>query len=237
MLSHIRFPALFAAVLAALAAVPAQTALAQSNDVFEIKRGDDTLPPLDEYDNIPKGMMLSEEERKEDAVASAEENNSLTTADGKIKIAYNYENALKKYKAGEIQDIMTSLEALASNGHHGAEELLGVIYRMGQGGIEKHENRAFKLLSKAAESDRPLAQHHLGIMYFLGEAVNKDPVQALKWISIAIIYYPDGPEKVQARQDRESILTNMSRRERENAHIQAREFLEKRGVAHLLDIR
>jgi hypothetical protein len=29
----------------------------------------------------------------------------------------------------------------------------------------------------------------------------------------------------------------MSRRERENAHIQAREFLEKRGVAHLLDIR
>src|SRR5690606_8909362 len=127
-----------------------------------------------------------------------------------------YEKCMEMYREGQYKEIFPSLEALASAGHRGAEELLGIMYRLGQG-MDKNAPRAQKLLISAANADRPLAQHHLGIMYFQGETQEKDLVEALMWLQIASILYPEDPEKKQASSDRDAVITKLSRRERDTA--------------------
>src|SRR5690606_1274004 len=96
------------------------------------------------------------------------------------RVEFSYEDCLEMYSAGKFEAIFPSLETLAAGGHRGAEELLGIMYRLGHG-TEKNLNRAQKLLTSAANSDRPLAQHHLGIMYYAGETQEKNLVEALMW--------------------------------------------------------
>lgn len=147
----------------------------------------------------------------------------------------NYDAIIDLYRQGKYDQIVGTLQSLAVAGHQGAEELLGIMYRQGQG-VPKDPAKALDLLTKAALANRPLAQHHLGIVYFLGEGVTKDPITSLMWLDIAVLHYPDGPEKERAKQDRDNVYSQMSRRDRDYAQHLVRDWLNERGEAHLLDL-
>ena len=59
---------------------------------------------------------------------------------------------------------------------------------------------------------------------------------ALSWLHIAIVHYADGPEKDRARQDRDRLYTQLTRREKDRAMDIARVWLTKKGEGHLLDL-
>lgn len=225
--------AVFLLPLAAVA-LPAD-AQAQGPSIFEIKRNEEGMPPLSEYDNIPPGLMIPPEE----TTKVDDDINPLKSGDAKTvmpRVEYNYTQCMEMYTQGEYDKIFTSLEILSAGGHRPAEELLGIMYRLGQG-TEKNLERAKKLLTSAANADQPIAQHHLGIMYYYGEGGEKNLIEALMWLQIATTLYSDGPERKQAESDRDQVLTTLSRRDRDNAMNMAREWLQRRGMGHLMDMR
>jgi len=185
---------------------------------------DDTQyePIPDEYNNVPTGLLLPEgstvqqkdptDEARDDA-----DNEAMTTDD--INAAYHQ---------GKYEIAAKHIVPLAKSGYHQAEELLGIMYHNGQG-VPKDFEQAVFWLSKAAEANRPLAQHHLATMSFLGEGIPPDGVKALMWMHIAIQHYPDGLERRRALEDRNNIYAQLSRRDKDRALALAREWLEKKG--------
>jgi TPR repeat protein len=45
--------------------------------------------------------------------------------------------------------------------------------------------KAMRLLKPLAESGQPIAEHRVGVMYMLGQGVEKDSTEAIKWFSKA----------------------------------------------------
>ncbi len=221
------------AVLAAcLFLLGASPAFAQGSEMFDTEGKGSQLPSTDEYKNVPIGLLLPPEEAEKIAKATGKE----AGLDGRVR-KMNYDKIQELYNQGQFEQVLANVQVLADGGHHGAEEMLGIMYRQGQG-IKADPLKAFDLLSKAAEENRPLAQHHLGVMFYLGEGVPQpDAVQALMWLHIAIVHYKDGPEKDRAKQDRDNIFPQLTRREKDRAMETARAWLTKRGEGHLLDLR
>lgn len=252
--------------LVSLAAM-ATAARAQSDAVFEGRAAAGSMT-IEEYNNVPVGMLLTPEQikkRNEDAAQKAGEAAPASTAGAAPETApalqqpasadtaanaapdastpapgapqlLSYEEILKLYRQGDFGAAQKSLEPLLGSEHAGAQELMGIMYRMGQG-VDKDPVKAFELLRSAADAGRPLAQHHLASMYFAGEGTAKDSSQALLWIGLAVIFYPDGPEKTQARADRDNIFLQATRMERDSAQLLKREWLSRRGESHLLDLQ
>jgi hypothetical protein len=215
--------------LALLSAIAVAT-LAQAQDsVFEIGTRSDTVPDISEYDSVAKGLLLDQKAQEENA---PEENPK--DKEGK-PVALTYEAVLKLYKDGQYERALPHLELLSSGGHIAAKEILGIMNNLGQG-VEKNPAKAFELLSESAEKGRPLSQHHLGVMSFAGSGTPQDSIKALMWLQLALINYPEGGEKDAARRDRDSVFSRLNRRDRENAMLLTREWLAKRGEAHLLDM-
>ncbi len=190
----------------------------------------------EEYSNIPRGLLLDKTaQMKEQAQAAIKQDAAGQNDDGQPR-HINYDTAQKLYRQGKFAEALAGVTPLANSGNTAALELLGVMTRLGQG-VDKDAAKAFVYLSKAANENRPLAQHHLGVMYYTGEGVEADPVQALSWLQVAILHYPDGPEKTRANQDRDAIYKQLNRRDRDAAMKIARDFLETKGEAHLLDLQ
>lgn len=221
---------------------------AQSDAVFNA-RGNQMMS-LDEYENIPEGILLTGEERAdlaEKARLAEEAKNPKPKNDESglplseeapeeqsHSLVVPYEEVLALYRAGRLAESLKGLKPLAESGHHGAEELLGIMYRLGQG-TQKDPESALLYLQRAAEQSRPLAQHHLGIIYYQGEGVEADSARAMMWLNLAILYYPEGVEKDQAKQDRDNVALRMTRREKDNAYTLTRDWLAEKGEAHLLE--
>lgn len=211
------------------------------------QEGDAETPavdPMAEFVNVPPGLMMPKAAAVEEDPWGAD--GDTTGVDGNIFLVPTEEaretimtmdEITKEFGAGNFAKILPSLQSLAKNKHRGAQELLGIMYKNGQG-VPKDPKKAFELLSEAAEASKPLAEHHLAVMYFMGEGMERpDLVRSLMWLQIATVYYTDGPEKERALQDKNSVLVRMSRREKERATEMARDWLEKRGEGHLLDMR
>lgn len=208
--------AVFTFMLAA--AVPAQAQLAATPD--EIQQPVNDAPSTDEYNNIPPGLMMPK-----DAAAPVTD---ATESDDPMSI----NDIVAAYGEKKYDLALKHLVPLAERGHPLAEEMLGIMYRSGEG-APKDPAQAVVWLTKAAENGRPVAQHHLGIMAFLGEGEAADPVKALMWVYIAIAHYPEGPEKTRAQQDRDNILPRLSRRDKERASRLAYDWLSERGKGDL----
>jgi hypothetical protein len=148
------------------------------------------------------------------------------------------EQVMREYRQGRYDALLKSLEPMAYVAkQHDAEQLLGIMYMNGQG-VPVDPAKAFDLLQRAAEANRPLAQHYLAVMYFTGQGLEEpDLIKALMWLHIAILHYPEGPEKERAIQDRDGIYVRMSRMEKSRALQLARDWLDKQGEAHLLDMQ
>lgn len=220
-------------ILACVFMLTATQSFAQAPEAFDMEGRGEQLPSTDEYDNLPPGLLLSQEQAQEVAKESGQDPATIPEATRKV----NYDKIMEMYKEGKFEEVAKNLKPLSEGGHHGAEELMGVMYRLGQG-VKVDQLKAFDLLSKAAEANRPLAQHHMGTMYYTGEGVPAaDPVTALMWLHIAIVHYADGPEKESAIKSRDNIYTQLTRREKDRAIEMARAWLTKKGEGHLLDLQ
>ncbi len=207
--------------------VPAQTQGGAANPA-----GDDFMvPSLSEFENIGPGILFMKN-------SSELENNPSKNDNPEAKKApapRTFRQIMETYHKGDYDTTFRYLLPLARKGSPDAQEVLGLMYRIGQG-VPKNNEYALDWLLMAAEQGRPLAQHHLASMYFNGEGTVKDPIKALVWIKLALIYYKDGMEKNRALQDRKNIEMHLSRRDRERSDFIAKEWLEKRGEGHLLSL-
>jgi TPR repeat protein len=191
----------------------------------------DNTPSTDEYNNVKPGLLMPpvpEGAPPPDDALSQEEKPADTQQ------AMTIEDITALYRQGKFDLAAKLLLPLAKNGQHQAEELVGIMARSGQG-MPKSPEQAQIWLTKAAEANRPLAQHHLAIMYYTGDGVQTDPVKALMWLHIAILHYPEGPDKKRATEDRDNLSTQLTRRDKERALDMAREWLDKKDEGHLLD--
>lgn len=59
------------------------------------------------------------------------------------------------------------------------------FYREGRGGVEINYKKAFELCKESAEAGIPLAQTALGLYYILGEGVEEDYNEGIKWLQKA----------------------------------------------------
>ena len=184
------------------------------------------VPSLDEYNNVKKGLLLPEQ--------SVEENDVFhENVRDKHKKAMTLEEIRTAYKDGEYDKIIDSVVPQAKNGLHPAEELLGLMYKYGQG-VKKDPKKAFIWLEKAAEAGQALSQHHLGIMYYTGEGVRQNIVKSLVWLKIATLYYEEGTGKTQAETDFNSVFKKVSRREKTRYKEIIQEWLVQKGELHRL---
>lgn len=181
-----------------------------------------SAPPVDEYTDIPPGLMMSSEAMP--APKEAMDESDIMTMD----------DILKAYTDGRFDVVYKHIVPIANGNYPLAQEMLGVMYRNGQG-VTKDPTTALTWLTKAAEAGRPLAQHHLANMAFAGEGAQADAVKSLMWLYIAIVHYPEGAEKKQAEQDRDNVSAQLSRRDRQRAMTLAKEWLEKHDEGNLTD--
>lgn len=185
------------------------------------------VPSLDEYNNIPPGILMTA-----DKPATAENTESVQASDEIMTM----DDLVSAYNKGQYDIVAKHIIPIANSNYPQAQEMLGVMYHNGQG-VVKDQDQAMDWLTKAAEAGRPLAQHHLAIMSFTGNGAPQDTVKALMWLYITIVHYPDGPEKTRAIQDRDSVASQLSRRDRERAYSLAHDWLEKRNEAALLELQ
>lgn len=188
------------------------------------------VPSIAEYNDIGPGLLLIE---NDPSLLKTDPNKK--DQDSEEAAPRTFKEIMEAYYKGNYEVAFKSLLPLARKESGEAQEVLGLMYRMGQG-VQQNPEYALDWMLKAAEHGRPLAQHHLASMYFSGEGAAKDPVKALMWIKLAIIYYKDGPEKERATKDRRNMELHLSGRDRERSDLLAREWLEKRGEGHLLSL-
>ena len=222
---------LFMALFTVLAASPA---MAQQDDLQGglSDDADQQPPPISEYNDIGPGILL---QNTDPSLPKSLQNAESAKKDDTADAPRTFRQIMEAYYKGDYDTAFKSLLPLARKDSGEAQEVLGLMYRMGQG-VQKNPEYAVDWLLKAADHGRPLAQHHLSSMYFGGEGVNKDPVKALMWIKLALIYYKDGAEKERAEKDKHNMELHLSSRDRERANLLAKEWLEKRGEAHLLSL-
>ena len=198
---------------------------AQSTPLFEESDIIKTAPGLEEYKDIPAGLLLGDiQDKNIDAWGlSTEEKAKPCVMDDCLLFVSRGE--YRKALAGLIQGLQSKDLA--------AYETLGLMYKNGNG-VEKNPTRAFELLSFAAEGGRLQAQHNLGSMYFLGEGVDKNAARGLVWLDIATARAVDATQKRKISTDRDSVAQTLLRQERDSAKQQARLWLQKNGEGHLL---
>jgi len=180
----------------------------------------------DEFKAVPKGILLP---------AKVEKNANAPVGGGTVMEAMTLEDIMNAYRQGKYDLAVKYFTPLAKNGHHQAEEMLGIMLRKGTG-IEKDPEQAVQWLTRAADAGRPLAAHHLAICYYSGAGVVPDKTKALMWIYIALAHYTNGAEKDRALKDRDNIYAELTRRDRARAEELARSWLEKRNESGLLDL-
>jgi TPR repeat protein len=81
-----------------------------------------------------------------------------------------------------------------------------------------------KSLRKLAGQGDAEAQSRLGSMYYQGQGVPPDQVQAHKWLTLATITFTNKPERDQAIKVRNSVATQMTPAQIAEAQKVAREW-------------
>jgi TPR repeat protein len=109
------------------------------------------------------------------AVAQAPSNQELGL---KIRIIADSQ---KLADAGNYGAAAAMLLPLAERGDDVAQNLLGVLYRVGSKDLPRDEAQSVAWFRKAAEKGNPSSLRHMGAAYDKGAGVPKDPAAALDW--------------------------------------------------------
>lgn len=192
----------------------------------------DMPPSIEEYNHIKKGVFIvgDVDAKKNEGEELVE---GVITEEAKNKKAMTIDEMLVAYKQGKYKDIIGNLQPQAESGLPQAEELLGIMYKMGQG-VDKDPVKAFEWLSKSADAKLPLSQHHIGVMYYTGEGTNIDVVKALVWLRLASLYYTDDAGKARATQDYNNLIATATRRDKTRSQELLQEWLQQKGDLYLL---
>lgn len=105
---------------------------------------------------------------------------ALTTGASVPVQAQTFEQSLAAHERKDYRTAFAGFQKLADQGNASAQNILGVMYRDGQG-VPKNEYQAVAWYRKAAELGDARAQFNLGVMYSQGEGVPKDEQQAAAW--------------------------------------------------------
>ena len=84
-------------------------------------------------------------------------------------------------KDGRLTLSVKKLHKLGEKGDSQAQILLEIMYKHGEGGVNKNEAESIRWTRKLAERGMPQAQYDLGISYAKGRGVSQDLVEAKEW--------------------------------------------------------
>jgi uncharacterized protein len=85
---------------------------------------------------------------------------------------------------GTDKDPAKALQLYRSAAEHGyaeAQNLMGILYATGTGGVAQDDKQAVDWYQKAADQNFAKAEKNLGDMYFFGHGVERDYKQAMTW--------------------------------------------------------
>ena len=97
-----------------------------------------------------------------------------------VSFAGDYEDGWAAFQRGDTQAALASWKKAANQGHAIAQNLVGVMYKKGQG-VPQNYNQAVFWYRKAAEQGNGEAQYNLGVAYVRGQGVPQDYKQAVYW--------------------------------------------------------
>jgi uncharacterized protein len=86
---------------------------------------------------------------------------------------------------GATREGMQALQHATDAGSAEGAHRLALVYAQGQGGTVRNDARAAELFQKAAALGNQRAQVNVGILYFRGQGVPRDLVQARAWLEKA----------------------------------------------------
>ena len=86
---------------------------------------------------------------------------------------------------GENREGLRTLQHAADLGSSEGLHRLALVFAQGQAGTPRNDNRAVELFERAAAAGHRRAQINLGILYFRGQGVTRDLVQARAWLEKA----------------------------------------------------
>ncbi len=153
------------------------------------------------------------DEKVEDLKIKA--SNGDTAAQLELASRYLYGRGVDK---DEVQAIQW-LALAAQSGSAVAQNRLGLIYATGQAGVQKDPTQAVYWYKMAAEQDFVTAQNNLGIMYAQGNGVEKDDIEAYKWLTLA------GKRLTNAMMFRKTIEQRMTPEQIQEANRRITEYL------------
>ena len=90
-------------------------------------------------------------------------------------------SGIAAFTAKEFGRAMQLLSPLAEQGEPEAQFRVAIMHQNGLGVVANPE-RALVHMRAAASAGHALAQHGLGFMYLHGEGIERDPVEAAKWL-------------------------------------------------------
>lgn len=133
---------------------------------------------------------------------------------------------------GSEREALRLIQRSADAGSPEGAHRLALIYAQGLAGMPRDDARAVSLFEKAAAAGHARAQLNLGILYFRGQGVARDLIQARAWLEKAVAASRDDPQALYAlgralSESTEQILpdppraADLYRRAAEKGHVMA----------------
>lgn len=192
-------------------------------------------PSSDEYSQMKEGFFLSDDATNQQKNASEVDFKALANAN--VRSVLSIEKLMADYKAGKYVEIFDAVKVKAEEDVPEAQELVGIMYSLGQG-TDKHEVEALKWLTKTAEQELPVAQYYLGLLMSTGgTGVDKDMVEAIKWLKISSLLYKgeDVEMKNKIREAYTGVLKVANRRQKSEAIEKIRNWLKLKNKLDLFE--
>ena len=134
----------------------------------------------------------------------------------------DYEAGHRAFLTGDFATAYTELLPAAEAGSANAQEMIGVLYALGLGGLPQDRQEAFKWYMRASEQGHAGAQSGVGWYYEVGLGVQVDLVKAHAWYTLSTIGGdPDAAISL------EGIEKKMTRKQIAAAQALAQELLAK----------
>jgi TPR repeat protein len=86
---------------------------------------------------------------------------------------------------GQSREALQAFQHAADSGSAEGAHRLALVFAQGLAGTPRNDARAIELFEKAATLGNPRAQANIGILYFRGQGVPRDIVQARAWLEKA----------------------------------------------------
>ncbi len=94
-------------------------------------------------------------------------------------------SGIAAFTAKEFGRAMQLLSPLAEAGEPEAQFRVAIMHQNGLGVVANPE-KALQMMRAAAKADHALAQHGLAFMYLYDEQIERDVLEAVRWLELAV---------------------------------------------------